>query len=376
MLKNALAVLFGLFVALILLESLLRLFNPLEIRVRGDRLTLPAETVYEFRDVRISGIDAHIIHSKNSLGFRGPEPLRTDDESTIKIMAIGGSTTEGFYLSDGKDWPMVMKRTLKKRGYPVWVNNAGLDGHSTYGHQILLEDHIIPHQPDIVVIMAGLNDIGRNPGEERLLRDGLSFDSWNAFIRSAATYSEAAATAIHLHRVFLAADSGVRHQPLDIRALPQYDEIDYQRIEHDLRWYAEHYTTGYKNRLLQLIDTAVEAEITPVLVTQAVLAMNGTDKKTGVDLSRIAYRGGSGYRLWRIVELYNDATRDVAHQKDIQLIDLSALLPGAHQHKKQSTGQPTEVSRSELFYDMLHFTNKGARLTGELIGHQIEIPSY
>src|SRR6185436_20070045 len=58
-------------------ELVLRVRNPLGFRMRGNTLRLPAKQVYDIRADRQSRsdqLDAHIIHTKNSLGFRGPEP--------------------------------------------------------------------------------------------------------------------------------------------------------------------------------------------------------------------------------------------------------------------------------------------------------------
>lgn len=345
--KNAAAFIFGLLVAIILLEVLLRLFNPIEMRVRGERLVLPVNAVYEFKDVNISGLDRHVIHTKNSLGFRGPEP---GGEYESRIIAIGGSTTEGFYLSDGRDWPAVMGDKLKDLGYSVWVNNAGMDGHSTYGHIVLMEDFLLPLQPDYVIIMAGLNDIGRGTVSERRVRSGLSFESVGSFVRSLSDYSEIAATGLHLYRVYIAGGAGVRHRFLDIAELPE-TQIDYEQVEIALTWHAFHFTEPYRKRLEQLVISSKSAGITPVLVTQAILPGDATDPVTDVDLARMDFMGGSSYQLWRVMELYNDVTRDVASSHEVPLIDLAQKMDKS----------------SEYYYDMFHFTNKGSDRAGQLI---------
>jgi len=65
----------GSLLALALLETSLRLFrNPFGFRVRGDQIVLPVHRRYEIHNTQIPKLDAVIIHTKNSLGFRGPEP--------------------------------------------------------------------------------------------------------------------------------------------------------------------------------------------------------------------------------------------------------------------------------------------------------------
>ena len=82
------------------------------------------------------------MHTKNSLGFRGAPPPR-DFPDYLTIITIGGSTTECFYLSDGRTWPDLLGQNLSREFNRVWVNNAGLDGATTYRHLILMEDYVV-----------------------------------------------------------------------------------------------------------------------------------------------------------------------------------------------------------------------------------------
>ncbi len=41
----------------------------------------------------------------------------------------------------------------------VWVNNAGIDGCSTFGHDLLLTEHLIPLKPDMILYLIGINDL-------------------------------------------------------------------------------------------------------------------------------------------------------------------------------------------------------------------------
>jgi hypothetical protein len=83
--------------------------------------------------VGLEGLEARIVHRKNSLGFRGPE-LPADYAERLSIIAVGGSTTECFYIPDGKTWPDLPADSLGGNFSGLWLDNAGLDGHSTWGH--------------------------------------------------------------------------------------------------------------------------------------------------------------------------------------------------------------------------------------------------
>ena len=55
--------------------SFFRVYNPFESRVKGDKIVLPANKKYVIRNNILKKLDKNIIRTKNSLGFRGEEPL-------------------------------------------------------------------------------------------------------------------------------------------------------------------------------------------------------------------------------------------------------------------------------------------------------------
>ena len=164
-------------VIVLLLEMVLRIYHPFPNRIKNGRIYLTANrTFYQSNlSVKIPGLDSEIKTHFNSLGFRGPEKL-SDYDSSISIIAIGGSTTFCLYLTEGKTWPDLLAKTLGSEFDKVWLNNAGINGHSTFGHQILLEDHIIPLKPKLVIFMIGINDLGRDrlKDENAMLKDSSS----------------------------------------------------------------------------------------------------------------------------------------------------------------------------------------------------------
>src|SRR5258708_39980862 len=81
-------------------ELLLHIYNPLPFRVRGNRIILPVHQRYTFRNEGASKLDPVTYHTKNSLGFRGPDPPK-DVSTRLSVLTIGGSTTECLFLTDG-----------------------------------------------------------------------------------------------------------------------------------------------------------------------------------------------------------------------------------------------------------------------------------
>src|SRR5688572_23244079 len=101
-LKKSLALCIGIVLAFVLVEFILRLYNPFHFRTKGDKILLPINTTYITENKRNFKLDKTIRNTKNSLGFRGAERPESLANYT-SIIAVGGSTTECSMLNDGKD---------------------------------------------------------------------------------------------------------------------------------------------------------------------------------------------------------------------------------------------------------------------------------
>jgi len=73
-LLNLITLFLGSLIALLLLEALLRLHNPFQARIKGNRIVLLTNTQYHIRNDIIPSLDTVITFTRNSLGFRGPDP--------------------------------------------------------------------------------------------------------------------------------------------------------------------------------------------------------------------------------------------------------------------------------------------------------------
>ena len=363
---NLLLVTIATIIALIMAEGLLRLTQPFDHRIRGHEITLRTNMVYELPNVLNDKLPERLIHSRNNIGFRGPD-WTEDTKHALRIFTVGGSTTECFYLSDGYDWTAVMANILYKnsdREMPLFVNNAGLDGHSTFGHRILLRDILLDYEPHLILYLVGANDVGRRDLTDHA-QTGLTqrtYRSGNRIknhlqrgIHLLAQHSELAALTENLIRGWRARNLGVTHQSVDFRALPLRDTLP-EELEHMIQLNNDGYIQNYRNRLTLLMKETIAAGIQPILITQPVPYGHGMDPETGVDLSRIEVRNGSGYLRWREVELYNDVTREVAEQLDIYLIDLERELP----------------KNTRFYYDLIHFTVEGAEAVGQIVANHVD----
>ena len=338
---------FGTAAALLMAEVFFRVHDPLGQRLRGNRIVLPIGKRYVVEQQRASKLERVIVNTRNSLGFRGADPPR-DFDRDLTVVAVGGSSTECVYLSDGKDWPALVARGLKPSLPSLWMNNAGLNGHSTFGHLMLLRQHLLALHPKVIVLMAGINDVARDDlNDYDVMQMGPQ-----STMEVLAQHSAAASATLNAWRAWKASRAGLLHSQLDLRSWPSAERRPDARglVNHHRR----KYLPGYQLRLQLLARLCREADIALVLVTQPSLYGPGIDDETGIDLGRIAVspdEAVNGALAWEILELYNDVLREVGKREGLVVIDVARLLPRS----------------SRYFYDFMHFTPEGSERVAQLV---------
>ncbi len=91
-------------------------------------------------------------------------------ESGLKLVALGGSTTDpltGIYLedpevdfADPQNWPKALGEIIRESGNEAEVLNGGVAGYSSNQELIKLIRDVLPLQPDIVMCLEGVNELG------------------------------------------------------------------------------------------------------------------------------------------------------------------------------------------------------------------------
>jgi lysophospholipase L1-like esterase len=358
--KNVLVLLLSLVLVLGFCELILRIYNPLGFRIKGNKIILPInkkEIIHH--ENGLGKLDKVVIHQRNSLGFRGPEPS-ADFSQDLTIVTVGGSTTECFDLAEDKTWPHDLGMKLKPDFKHLWLNNAGLSGNSTYGHYILMQDYLVKLKPKVVIFLVGINDVGirgERDFDERI--HGVNFRSLERFLASAAVHSELATAALNLYRFYFPKSVMINNQndpqEIDLRKLQPF-EVPEQSRAAIIKEHQEHYLGPYKKRLEKLVTICRDHHIIPVLLTQPVLYGNSVDPATGVNLGhKFVAKDMNGATAWEVLQLYNDVTRQVGREQGVLVIDLAREMP----------------KDSRYYYDLMHFTNAGAEEMADLIAVQL-----
>ena len=77
---------------------------------------------------------------------------------TIQIVAFGDSATAGYLVARKDAYPAQLQAALRKKGYDVVVENAGVNGDTTAGALHRFDQAIVP-DTDIALVEFGTNDL-------------------------------------------------------------------------------------------------------------------------------------------------------------------------------------------------------------------------
>lgn len=337
-------------VTALLCEVVLRVYNPVELPLRGTDIVLPANKHLVFENpLEDSQLDARIVVDYNGIGFRGPDPP-PDFAQRYTIFTVGGSTTHSARQGNGKDWTSHVRNALDDHFANTWINNAGLEGHSTFGHIYLLEQFLVDLQPDMVMFLIGINDRGRD--QERIYDSHHRVDQ--SLVETLVARSELLSTALVLWRVSRAQEMGLRHWEFDLGELPKYD-VEHEDREVVLAEHRAKYVEPYRERVMTLVRDCRENGIEPALITQPALFGDGIDPHTGLEIGDVDAGKISASLSFATLELYNDVLREMRDQHGVFVVDLAREMP----------------KDSSLFYDWVHFTNEGARVVGEIVARRL-----
>lgn len=97
--------------------------------------------------------------SVNAHGFRGPELRLGKRAAELRLVALGDSFTEGFYVDDAQTYPAQLQLALEEAGRDVEVINAARGGGSIDRFVQIWERCVKPLEPDVVLVTFVSNDL-------------------------------------------------------------------------------------------------------------------------------------------------------------------------------------------------------------------------
>jgi hypothetical protein len=288
----------------------------------------------------------------------------SQENPEIRIIFLGGSTTEALFVETKNRFPSIVERNLRKElNRTVVVHNSGVSGNNSMHSNLVLAGKGIPLKPNFAVLMHNINDLSLlsktasywiAPSSRTLINENNRFV--NTLEDSSRSYTFYVLKSIKnilfpnlyaylfprlFPNIYLHRDEfeGFRNKLLN----DHLDEIENQFI----------------SSITTFINLSRAWNIEPILMTQF-NRINIDDIalkrlfKASPNISLSPEEFVSSYKK------FNKIIRDVAKQNDVLLIDLAVLIP----------------SSEKFLYDTVHLNDEGSIKAGELISnHLIEIIS-
>ncbi|CAA7622528.1 Lysophospholipase L1 and related esterases [Magnetospirillum sp. LM-5] len=326
----------------------------------GDTANSDLRRLSIYRDVtwQLSASDKYgradtVSYRRDSFGFRGKYGTPAD----VAILAVGGSTTDERFVSEGETWTDVLSACLTERGAPTPIANAGVAGQSSRGHILDFDiwfRHVPALRPAVVLVYLGINEkvldgrvieddvrryteSGRPPWVERLLMKSALYGLVTTVRGNLAAWK----AGYHA----LSATGGAEPQSRRVDRL--WREASAQQVtvgtaDHDRRRQAvamqrKPELDAYAQRLRVLAETIQAFGAEPVFATQA----GGSYRRVGEKIS------GNLDDYFELAA-FNAVTLQTCGQLGLRCLDVGAKL---------------EFSDGDL-WDVVHTTPQGSRRVG------------
>ncbi len=266
-----------------------------------------------------------------------PPNGRPKERGTIRIVAVGGSTTYGVFSRDGKNiWPAFLETRLNSAGGPaVEIINLGVTGYTLFEIMGVMAMTVPDLEPDIVLINAGVNDAFSAPYPDEGGRDNTFFRfSWN--VRQLPGFAKVGMRKSYTLRVlgYLAMSLNA-YLPGDLMNAMQYPHPDDRE---SLQNAAKASGKYFRRNLRTVVSMAKGSGAAAVLFTQPLSPAWDTVESP-------FYRGVIGAH-----KRNNEIIREIGRESGAAVID---LYPG--------------MRAQELFVDAIHPTIRGEELQAQLV---------
>lgn len=284
-------------------------------------------------------------------GFRVAPPVDYKAKRGLRIIAIGGSTTEDILLDDRATWTHLLQASLEADGVEAEVINTGVSGLRAVNHLATLRA-VAALNPDIILLLVGGNDWNRqvtaafeteSPGPPRpVLRD----TPFGRLLGGAVVRP--------LRSWLLGTTSSDFALVIQDEADLNQDRVKSAERTVRMAFDAEGPDSTYRRDLDALSAECRPMAVPCMLITQphayspdapaelvARFWMTPPFAEYTVDVSAMA----------RLASLYNAHLLAVARRDGLPSCDLAAAMP----------------PEPRYFYDDMHYTDEGARLAAGVI---------
>lgn len=331
----------------------------------------------------ITGVSHFVV---NRDGMRGdPHPK----QPSYKVLAIGGSTTECLYLDEKEAWPYLLQQSLQGQDL-VWIGNGGKSGLNTKHHMLQVR-HLTNQHPglDAIVLLIGVNDFLQRLAKDEDYRpfpgmDAVPLEEYETLMSEAfftwpgSDYREPFHKRLAIWRV----SREFKYRYLNTTGKHLVQDEDGSIFS---KWRAHRRSASRLRNTLPDLSLALDeyagniktiARMAAKEGVRLVLATQPYFWRTDLLPSEqdLLWLGGVGkyqeepgheyYTAGALAEgmnLYNQRLLAVCHDEQVECVDLEKAIP----------------KQRAMFYDDVHFTEKGSQLVAESFGRYLRsIPPF
>jgi hypothetical protein len=302
------------------------------------------------------GLASPVEFSVNTLGLRGPEvQLR---EMDLRILCIGGSTTECLMVSDKLTWPWRLQDQLaEKLKKKVFVGNAGRASMFALHHDYVLANYDKTHLFDWVVVLCGINDMGVHMNRQ-------NYDIRSPNVPEETMMTPSNESVIYYRRLALVRIASRMRMLWGTSTVVQDDRGDWLVEQRRVRKGAmqkqieiprellEKALAIYQRDLENIIVTCKFKRVKLVMMTQPTIWCKDLSK----DLQDLIYINSGQHifglaALEEMMQAFNDTMVRVCGERGIDCIDLASQLP----------------KDTSVFYDDAHFNIPGCEKVANVV---------
>jgi lysophospholipase L1-like esterase len=315
----------------------------------------------------LPGLKSGFVYEENRWGFRSLSMHSLEKpEGTVRILAIGASTTKQTTQSTEDTWTGVLDTMLNQAlggEARVEVLALGRSGKSARSRVLELRGIVERVKPDLLITLEGVNDLAWNglPDYE--------YAGPESFVLDSATERRTALSRCREHLQLCRRLRLLRNRiALEVaklrgRALEWHSEhLGEQRATYRGLPFVEHPTRApdpfveFRDAMAAILDRAAKDGLRAIVLGQPVIWHEGMTAEqqavlwfwVGTPKGRV--RPSPGW-LSREIQRYNDAQRAEARAGGFRYVELNGRLPRDLDH----------------FFDDCHLTDLGSRRQAELV---------
>jgi len=285
-------------------------------------------------------------------------PTKIHDHPDLRLVFLGGSTTECMKVGEDLRFPYLAGRLLEKKLH-LQVNsyNGGKAGNNSLHSINALLNKVVPLKPDIVVMMHNINDL------TILLYDKTYWtnNAYRATLISRptnfGTVRNDLGESFHILR-----DMAIPNLARALKQLPylvglgrQPDEFSYIRGK-TLKVDAPFLVREFSMNLQTFIDLCRVRHIEPVLMTMANRLKEQPDQFIIERTRKVSALGIPYAEYKKTFDLFNQTIRDLGAANGVLVIDLARAIP----------------QEKAYMYDVVHLNETGSQLAAAVISQGLE----